>query len=133
MSVMSVMTVFYIILLLSASALCIALILYIGRITKSVKEIENDIKDLSYQVKPLITSTTNLSEKLNQITDRINEPIQSANDIVVEVRERVDQILHFEEKLRTGIEKPALELFNTLSAISNGVRTFWNAYVHKFR
>lgn len=130
---MSELTVFYIILILSASALCIALIIYLNRITKAVKSIQSDIRDLSFQVKPLIASTTNLSEKLNQITDRVHEPIEAAKEIVVEVRERVDQILEFEEKLRTGIEKPASDLINTFSAISNGVKSFWNAYVQKNR
>jgi uncharacterized protein YoxC len=126
-------TVFTIILILSASALCVALIFYLNRITKSVKAIQNDIQDLSFQVKPLIASTTNLSEKLNQITDKAIEPIESAREIVVEVRQRLDQILSFEERLREGIEKPASELISTLTAISNGVKTFWNAYVHKNR
>jgi uncharacterized protein YoxC len=130
---MSVLTVFNILLILSASALCIALILYLNKITKSVKAIQEDIQDLSFQVKPLIASTTNLSEKLNQITDKAMEPIDSAREIVVEVKDRIDQILDFEERMREGIEKPAADLINTLTAISNGVKTFWNAYVNKYR
>jgi len=127
------MTVFNIILILSASALCIALIIYLNRITKSVKAIENDIKDLSFQVKPLIASTTNLSEKLNQISDLAKEPIDTARDIVVEVKGRVNEILDFEERLREGFERPAAELIKTLSAVSNGVKTFWNVYKNKIR
>jgi uncharacterized protein YoxC len=130
---MSVLTVFNILLILSASALCIALILYLNKITKSVKAIQEDIQDLSFQVKPLIASTTNLSEKLNQITDKAMEPIDSAREIVVEVKDRIDQILDFEERMREGIEKPAADLINTLTAISNGIKTFWNAYVNKYR
>jgi uncharacterized protein YoxC len=130
---MSVMTVFNIVLILSASALCIALVIYLNRITKSVKAIENDIRDLSFQVKPLIASTTNLSEKLNQITDRAAGPIETANEIAVEVKARVEQILEFEEKIREGFEKPASELLQTFSAISNGVKTFWNTYRNKYR
>lgn len=130
---MSVLTIFNIILILSASALCIALIVYLSRITKSVKAIQNDIRDLSFQVKPLIASTTNLSEKLNQITDKAMEPIDTAKEIVAELKDRVDQILDFEEKIREGFQKPASELLNTLSAVSNGVKTFWNSYIHKYR
>lgn len=130
---MSLMTVFNIILILSASALCIALIIYLNRITKSVKSIENDIKDISFQVKPLIASTINLSEKLNQATDKLSEPVDAFNDIVAEVKERVDRILDLEEKIRDGIEKPASEMLNTFAAVSNGVKTFWNAYVNKNR
>jgi uncharacterized protein YoxC len=130
---MSVETVFNIVLILSASALCIALIFYLNRITKSVKAIENDIKDLSFQIKPLIASTTNLSEKLNRIADKASEPVETITGIVDEVKERVNHILDFEEKIREGIERPASEILNTFAAVSNGVKTFWNAYVNKNR
>lgn len=128
---MSVETVLNILLILSASALCIALIIYLNRITKSFKAVENNIKDLTSQIKPLIISTTELSEKLNNISDKAAEPVDIVKDIMEDVKDRVDQILEFEERIREGIEKPASELLSTLAAVSNGVKTFWNAYINK--
>ena len=125
---MDVITVFNILLLVCASVLCIALVIYIGRITKSIKEIEGDIKDIGLQIKPLIASTTNLSEKLNKLSEDAKQPISMVKDIAGDIKDRVDTVLAFEEKLREGIEEPAARLIRSLSAIANGVNAFWNAY-----
>ncbi len=125
---MTVETVFTILLMVCASALCVALVVYIGRITKSIKEIEIDMKDISLQLKPLIASTTNLSEKLNKLSEEAKKPISAINDIAEDIKDRVDTVLAFEEKLREGIEEPASRLIRSLSAIANGVNAFWNAY-----
>ena len=125
---MSVLDIFYIILLLSASFLCIALIIYLNRITQSVKEIENDIRDISLQIKPLIASATNLSEKLNQISQEAKVQLNIVKDIVSEVKNRVDKILEFEEKFRKGFEVPLNDITKNLSAVVNGVKVFWSTY-----
>jgi len=125
---MSVLDIFYIILLLSASFLCIALIIYLNRITQSFKEIENDIRDISLQIKPLIASATNLSEKLNQISQEAKVQLNIVKDIVSEVKNRVDKILEFEEKFRKGFEVPLNDITKNLSAVVNGVKVFWSTY-----
>ena len=62
---MNVFTVLNVILLISASLLCLALIYYLYKITKSFEEIKNNVKELASDMKPLIASTTELSEKLS--------------------------------------------------------------------
>jgi uncharacterized protein YoxC len=125
---MDILTIFYIILLLSASALCIALIIYVKRITASIVEIENDIKEMSSQLKPLLISSTNLSDKLIFLSEQAKEQIHVAKSIVTDVRDRVDKILLLEEKLRRGVEEPVTGLIKNLSAIFNGVNSFWKTY-----
>ncbi len=125
---MDVVTIFYILLLLSASGLCIALIFYIRGITRSIKEVESDIKDLSLQLKPLIASTTNLSEKLVDVTDQVKGQLQVTKGIINDFRVTADKIISLEEKVRTGIEEPVNVVLKNLSAVANGVNTFWNAY-----
>jgi uncharacterized protein YoxC len=99
-----------------------------NRITRSVREIELDIKDLTSQLKPFIASTTNLSEKLNYISEEVKEPIAIAKDIVDDIRDRVEVILAFEEKMRKGVEGPVMKIIYSISGISNGINTFWNTY-----
>jgi uncharacterized protein YoxC len=125
---MELVNIFYIILLASSSGLCIALIIYFYRITISVKKIEIDIRDLTNQIKPLIASTTNLSEKLNFISDEAKQPIVLVREVVEDIKDRIDVILEFEEKLRKGVEGPLSKLLNSLSGISNGVNAFWDTY-----
>ncbi len=128
---MSVETVFYIILLLAASALCIALIIYLKSITNSIKAIQDDIKDLSDELKPLITVTTELSEKLNDVSDKASSQLDVSKEVIFNVRDRVDKILDLEEKVRKGVEEPAMQLVKNLSAVVNGVNTFWSAYTSR--
>ena len=125
---MELVNIFYIILLASSSGLCIALIIYLYRITRSVTKIEIDIKDLTHQIKPLIASTTNLSEKLNFISDEAKQPIIIVKEIVEDIKDRIDVILEFEDKLRKGVEGPLTKILNSISGISNGINAFWDSY-----
>src|ERR1017187_10991015 len=125
---MELINIFYIILLALSSGLCIALIIYLYRITRSVGKIETDIKDLTDQIKPLIASTTNLSEKLNFISDEAKQPIIIVKEVVEDIKDRINVILELEEKIRKGVEGPLTKLLNTLSGISNGVNAFWDNY-----
>ena len=125
---MDTVSVFYIILLISASILCLALIFYINRLTNSVKVIESEIKDLSEQVKPLIINANELSEKLNNLSAQANGQMNTVKETIGKVKDRVEMILSLEEELREGLEKPLNGLLTNLSAISNGITTFWKTF-----
>ena len=125
---MNVVTVLTVIMLISASLLCLALIYYLYKITKSFEEIKNDVKEFGADMKPLIASTTELSEKLSSITSDARGQIQLTRDMVMNVKHRVDMILGFEERIRKGIEEPVLGLVRNVSAVVNGANAFWNAY-----
>jgi uncharacterized protein YoxC len=125
---MGLVNIFYIILFGSSSGLCIALIIYLYRITRSVNKIELDIKDLTHQIKPLIASATNLSEKLNFISDEAKQPIIIVKEVVEDIKDRINVILEFEEKLIQGVNGPLTKLLNSISGISNGINAFWDSY-----
>jgi uncharacterized protein YoxC len=123
--------IFTIILLAAASLLCISLIFYFYRVTKSIAKLETHINDLSAQLKPLIASTTSLSEKLNTVAEEAKGQIDSVKGIISDVKDRVDTILALEEKVRRNIEEPVNGFIKQFSAVINGVNTFWNAYKNK--
>ena len=120
--------IFQIILLLAASVLCVFLIIYFNRITKSITRIEDNIKNLTTEIKPLIESTTALSNNINEITEGAKEQLDISKSIVTNVKDRVDVILNYEEKIREGIEGPVFGLIKNLSAISRGIETFWRTF-----
>lgn len=125
---MNVVTVLNVILLISASLLCLALIFYLNKITKSFEEIKNNVKGLAVDIKPLIESTTELSEKLSNITSDVSSQVQITRNMVMNVKQRVDMILGFESRIRRRIEEPVMGLVRNFSAIINGINAFWNAY-----
>lgn len=128
---MNLIFVLYVILLICASVLCIALVIFLSRISKTVREIEIEIKDLTLEMKPLIASATNLSEKLNQLSESADNQLLVTRNIVSKVNNRVDTILDLEERIRRGFEGPVLDFIKGFSAIANGISAFWNAYRRK--
>jgi len=119
------------VLLFSAAALCIALIFYLGKITKSVQSLQADIKDLSDNIKPLVQSTIELSDNIKQICDELKSQLKVSKSIVSDFRDRADDILSIETKIRGGIEDAIKPLIQNFSAVGKGFETFWRNYKNK--
>jgi uncharacterized protein YoxC len=125
---MDAVTIFTILLLAAATGLCIALIIYLKNISRTFEGLRQEVKSLADEIRPLINSTTELSEKLNTISEEVREPVQTAKTIMYDVKERVDAVLKLEEKFRGGFEGSVSGLIKNLSALANGVNTFWNTF-----
>lgn len=123
---MTLIDLLTVIVLILVSTLIIALIIYIGKITRSIQNLQKDINDLSNRVEPLVTSLTELSSKLNNLGDTVQSQLDTTKKIIFSVRDRVNTILGFEEKIRAGIEGPVTGFLNQIKAFSNGVNTFLN-------
>ena len=121
----------YDILLISASLLCLFLIFYIYRITKSFNQIKDEVKKISSKLDPFIESMTELSNRINEISDSVKEPVELVRTTVNDVKNRVDAILNFEAKLRKGVEEPVFRLIRALAAIVNGIEACWKNYNKK--
>jgi archaellum component FlaC len=128
---MDITEILTVILIASASALCIALIYYLNQIVKSVQAINSNINALSSEIKPFIKSTLELSDSLNQITNETKSQLQISGSIISDFRERVDKILDVENKVRSGIENAVMPFVQNLNAIGKGVETFWRNFKNK--
>jgi len=122
---MDTIEILTIILLISASALCIALIYYVRLIVKSVHSVSTDIQDLSYKLNPILQSTFMLSEKLAHVTDEAESQLQISKSIVSDIRDRADKILNIESKIRGRIEDAVVPLLTNFQALRNGISSFW--------
>ena len=114
------------VVLVLISALVIFLIVYLGKITRSIEFLQRDISKLSDRLEPLVTSLSELTTKLSDISDQAKGQLETTKGIVFKVKNRVETILEFEEKIRAGIDGPISGLLNQIKAISNGVNTFLN-------
>ena len=90
--------------------------------------IENNLNNVTAEIKPLIESTTALSNNINEITEGAKDQLDIGKRIVTDVKDRVDLILNYEEKIREGVEGPVFGLIKNLSAISKGIDTFWRTF-----
>jgi hypothetical protein len=125
---MNVIETLTIVLLISASLLCIALIYFLYKIVKSVHSISLDIGSLSFRINPLIESILIVSEKINHITNEVESQLLMTRSIVCDIRDRVDKILNVETKIRNGIENAVMPLVKNINAVGIGVGSFWRNY-----
>jgi len=128
---MNVTEILTVILLISASALCIALIYFMYQITKSVHSISLNIEEFSFKLNPLIQSTFELSEKLNHITYEVESQLQISKSIFSDIRERADKILNIETKIRNGVVDAVIPAVKNLYALGKGVESFWKRFRNK--
>lgn len=125
---MDAVTIFTIILLAAAAGLCVALIVYLKKIARSFEALRSDVTSLTNEMKPLIISTRELSDKLNALSTDLKEPVDTAKEIIYNIKDRVDKILDVEEKIRGGFEGQVSGLVKNLSSVANGVSTFWKTF-----
>jgi uncharacterized protein YoxC len=128
---MDTIEILTVILLISASALCVALIYYIYQIVKSVHSISAEIQGLSYKLNPLIESTFVLSGKLTHITDEAESQLHISKSIVSDIRDRTDKILNIETKIRNQVEDTVMPIVKNINAVGIGVRAFWRKFRNK--
>jgi len=119
-----IIEIFQVLLLASASALCIALVFYIARITKSIEKIHADINRMTDEIRAILQSVEALTESISKITTQAENQIKSVAWIVDAVKSRVVSILEMEKKIKEGIEGPIQNLTDNLYAIKKGISTF---------
>jgi len=119
-----------VILLISASVLCIALIYFVYRIVKSVHSIRIDLESFSTKLNPLIESMLISSEKIIHISNEVDSQLQMSRSMISSVREHVDKILNVETRIRIGIENAVMPIIKKVNAVGIGVSSFWKSYKH---
>ncbi|GMU85505.1 MAG: hypothetical protein AMXMBFR48_07470 [Ignavibacteriales bacterium] len=115
----SIISLAQLLLLLSASALCIAIIVYIGRITRKIEEMQSDIKKISEQVSPLVDSLQLISRSVAELTEKLNKQVSDVEWIVSEIKDKIESVKNFSSFFRTGIEDRMKSLVGTLGFVKD--------------
>jgi uncharacterized protein YoxC len=121
---MTIIDVLTAIVLILVSALIVFLIVYLGKITRSIQDLQKNISELTDRLEPLVSSLSDLTSKFSDLSDQAKRQLEATKGIVFSVKDRVETILEFEEKIRAGIDGPVMGVINQFKAISNGVSTF---------
>jgi len=120
--------VLIIIALFSASALCVALIIYLSRITKTISGVQSDLAGITERTRPILEKTADLSDKLNDIADITKEQVEQVKTMVTDVKDYVDEMLTLGDKVKKTVEDPVAGLIKNLTAVSSGFSMFFNTY-----
>jgi len=113
--------IFEILLLFSASFLCVMMVYYLMKITKSIDAIRKDFSSIAGQVTPLLDTLNNLSRSIKSVAEDIRQQLDKTNWIIDEVRSKVEGLLALEDKIRETFDHPAQSIMSTIQFIKNGV------------
>lgn len=119
-----IIQILQVLLLASATVLCVALVYYILRLTKSFEKMQADISRIADEIHPLLESFDSLALSIKNITTHVEEQMASVAWIVDSVKSRVVNLLEVERKIREGIEAPIQSLTTNLNAVKKGIATF---------
>ncbi len=125
---MNTIEILTVILLISSTLLCFALIYYIYKISKSVHSISENFKEVLYKLEPLIESSFIISAKLLRISGEVESLLQSSKIIINNIKERIDLLLNIETKIRSNIENSIMPAVKKISAAKKGFDSFWKSY-----
>ncbi len=118
---MTTMDIFSLVLMGLASALCIALIFFIIKLSRTFQNVDTGLKEITSQFRPVAVALTDLSEKLSDIADEIEEPLNASVNIFLMLKQRIDLVLQVEEKIRDTV-------ITEVSAVFNGIKSFADVY-----
>lgn len=123
---MTLIDILTVVVLILVSVLIISLIVYLGKITRSIEQLQKDISELSNRLDPLITSLSDFSIKLTEVSEHARTQLDTTKEMIYNVKYQVNKFLDLTEKIRTGIDGPVSDILKQIRAISNGVSTFLN-------
>lgn len=118
---MAISEIFLLMLMGAASILCIFMVFYLGKITRSVTGIEKTMTDLSSQLGPVITNLTETTNRLNILADDLNKPVSDIIQLIEKIEGQVQSFLSFELKVRNNFAA-------AFNGFLSGFKTFWHTY-----
>ncbi len=123
---MSIIDVLLIILILSASALCIFAIVYLKRITENVEAVRKDVHEFVQKTDEIIENLGGVTRKVNRIVSEVEYYWDEIDLSIKKIRERISGLTSL--KNFRDVEYPAKDLIKNIKAFTKGASAFWNAF-----
>ncbi len=123
---MTVIDILLIILILSASALCILAITYIKKITEQVEAVRKDVNQFIEKTNPVVENLEQVTRRANRVVSEIENYWEEIDSSIKNIRERISGLTSL-KNLR-DVEYPAKDLIKNIKALAKGTSAFWNAF-----
>lgn len=126
---MNVIDILLIILILSASALCIFLIFYLKKLIDHVEAVRKDVHELVEKTTPVLENLDDVTRRANRVVSEVENYWYEIDSSIKKVRERISGLTSL--KKYTDAENPVSELIKNVKALTKGFVAFWQAIKHR--
>ena len=126
---LNVIDILLIILILSASALCIFFIFYLKKLVDHVEAVRKDVHELVEKTTPVLENLDDVTRRANRIVLEVENYWNEIDSSIKKVRERISGLTSL--KRYTDAENPVSELIKNVKALTKGFVAFWHAIKHR--
>jgi uncharacterized protein YoxC len=114
-----------VLLLVSASALCVYLIVVLIRLNQLLQVLQREIMDLNKNLKPILENLNIISEKLRLITSKVDDQVNMVHGVFVAFKRIADNVARFEERFQQRLEEPLMRVSALFGNIINRVASLF--------
>jgi uncharacterized protein YoxC len=125
----TIVDIFLIVLILSASALCIFVIIYLKRIFEEVAAVRKDIHNLVENTIPILGNLEEVSQRANRIVTEAEEYWEEIDRSIKTLREKIANFGSW-KKFRNA-QTQTSDLIKNLKAIAKGISAFWSEFKYR--
>lgn len=118
-------TVVELVAMISASALCIYLIVVLVRLRELLILMKKDLSDLGEKARPVLDNMHFITDRLRSVSEKIDDQVGLVKGSIESVKEAADNLVSLERRLQENIEEPVMRLAAILGAIVNRVAAFF--------
>lgn len=114
-----------VIALVSASALCIYLIVVLVRLKELIILLQKDLSEIGAKAKPVFENLEVITGQLKSVSGKIDEQVGLVRGSLESVKNAADNIVAFEQRIQGSLEEPVLRLSAIVGAIVNRIASFF--------
>ncbi|MCX6173486.1 MAG: DUF948 domain-containing protein [Ignavibacteriales bacterium] len=126
---MNIIDILLIILILSASTLCIFLIIYLKKLVDHVEAVRKDVHELVEKTTPVFENLDDVTRRVNRIVSEVENYWNEIDSSIKKVREQISGLTSLKRYI--DAENPVSELIKNVKAFTKGFITFWKTIKHR--
>jgi uncharacterized protein YoxC len=113
------------VLLCSASALCIYLIVVLVRFKEFLQVLQIELIDLNKNLKPILENLNTVTDKLRLITTKVEDQVDIIHGVFLAFRRITENITRLEEHFQQRLEEPLMRVGALFGNIINRVTSLF--------
>ena len=126
---MTVIDVLLIILIIAAIALCIFVIVYLGKLNRQFDTLQKEVKQIVDRTVPLLNNLNEVTSKANRIVSEAENYWDEVDRSIKKIKEKASELTSL-SRFRDE-DNPTKDLIRNLRALFKGVSTFWREFNRK--
>lgn len=126
---MTLIDILLVLLIISAAALCVYLIITLNKLNKSVEVFQKDVHSLIEKTIPVMENLDEVTAKMNRVASEAEEHWTDLNAAIETAKDKVSRFSFKTTSSSSGrSENPVQQLIKNLTAVVKGVSAFWSEF-----